>query len=220
MKTPDGDKAIVLETEAKSAYRAMGARLSYPANDRPETLFATKDCEEASTCSSQVDLTHWGPLMNEPQCVWSFPWQDEIYVTEDFADAGGYARTGHSTSGGVLRRGGHTLCAWSSSQKAAALSSCESEYYCLVRCADEASDLGETLREMQSNYSIRRWARRLALRPGGGQIKHMQAKYYWLQECVKAGILTGEKIRGTVNPADLLTKHIDGTTMRTMCGAC
>ena len=58
MKTPDGDKAIMLETKAKSAYRAMGARLSYPASDRPEVLFATKECEEASTCSSQVDLTH------------------------------------------------------------------------------------------------------------------------------------------------------------------
>ena len=113
MKTPDGGKAIVLETEAKSAYRAMGARLNYPASNRPETLFATKECEEASTCSSQVDLTHLkengGFLMKERQCVWSFPWQDEIYVTEDFADAGGYAKTGHSTSGGVLRRGGHAV---------------------------------------------------------------------------------------------------------------
>ena len=27
-----------------------------------------------------------------------------------------------------------------------------------------------------------------------------------------------EKIRGAVNPADLMTKHLDGTTMRTMCG--
>ena len=46
----------------------------------------------------------------------------------------------------------------------------------------------------------------------------MQAKYYWLQECIKAGILTVEKIRGIVNPADLMTKHLDGTTMRAMCG--
>ncbi len=159
-----------------------------------------------------------GSLMKEPQCVWNFPWQDEIYVTEDFADAGGYAKTGHSTSGGVFQPGGHTLCAWSSSLKAVALSSCESEYYSLVRCVDEATDLDEMLEEMQSNHSIRRWARGLALRAGGGQIKHMQAKYYWLQECIKAGILTVEKIRGTVNPADLMTKHLDGTTMRAMCG--
>ena len=87
-----------------------------------------------------------------------------------------------------------------------------------MRCVDEAIDLDETLKEMQSNYIIRRWARGLALRTGGGQIKHMQAKYYWLQECIKAGILTVEKVRGTVNPADLITKHLDGATMRAMCG--
>ncbi len=179
VKTPDGDKAIVLETEAKSAYRAVAARLSDTPSSMPMLLLAANECEKASTCSSQADLPHLKQngrsSTKEPPCVWNFPWQDEIYVTEDFADAGGYAKTGHSTSGGVLRRGGHTLCAWSSSQKAVALSSCESEYYSLVRCVDEASDLGETLKEMQSNYSIRRWARRLALRTGGGQIKHMQA---------------------------------------------
>ena len=92
MKTPDGDKAIVLETEAKSAYRAVAARLSYVPSSMPKLLLATKKCEKASTCSSQADLTHLKkngrPLMKESQCVWSFPWQDEIYVTEDFADAG------------------------------------------------------------------------------------------------------------------------------------
>ena len=144
-------------------------------------------------------------------------------MLEGFADAGGCAKTRRSTSGGVLRLGGHTLRAWSSSQKVVALSSCESEYYSLVRCAGEAIGLREALREMQWDYSIRFWtdasaARGLALRTGGGQIKHMQARYYWLQECIKAGILTVEKIRGAVNPADLMTKHLDGTTMRVMCG--
>ena len=33
----------------------------------------------------------------------------------------------------------------------------------------------------------------------------MQAKYYWLQECIEAGVLTVEKIRGAMSPADLMT---------------
>ncbi len=57
---------------------------------------------------------------------------------------------------------------------------------------------------------MRRGARSKGLRTGGGQTDHMQAKYFWLQECIRAGILTVEKIRGTV--------HLDGTTMRAMCG--
>jgi hypothetical protein len=68
-----GDKAIALETEAKSAYRAATARLSYLASDRPKLLFATNECEEASTCSSRADLTHlkrFGRfLLKEPRCV-------------------------------------------------------------------------------------------------------------------------------------------------------
>ncbi len=96
-------------------------------------------------------------------------------------DAEGYARTRRIASGGVLRPGGHVLCALSSSRKEDALSSCESECYSLVLCVGEAIGLRETLKEMQLNYSIRLWtdasaARGLALRTGGGQIKHMQAK--------------------------------------------
>ena len=71
-------------------------------------------------------------MLKEPRCVWHFPWQDETYVWEGLLDADAYdeveARecksetyvlegTMESTSGGVLRLGGHTLCAWSSSQK-------------------------------------------------------------------------------------------------------
>ncbi len=78
MKTQDGDRAIELETEAKSAYRAVAARPSYLASNMPKLLLATKECGSASTCSSQVDLTHLkengGSLMKEPQCVWNSPW--------------------------------------------------------------------------------------------------------------------------------------------------
>ena len=92
-----------------------------------------------------------------------------------------------------------------------------------MRCAGEAIGLRKTLRELQLVYSIRLWtdasaARGLALRTGGGKIKHMQAKYYWLQECIQAGVLTVEKIRGAVSPADLMTKHLNGAMMRDMCG--
>ncbi len=183
----DGDEELKLDTAAKSAYRTVTARLNYLASDRPELLLATKECGKAATCSSRADLTHLKRigrfLLKEPRCVWHFPWQDETNVLEGSSDAGagGCTRTRRSTSGGVLRLGGHTLCAWSSSQNVVALSSCESEYYSLVRCAGEAIGLRETLEEMQLAYNIRLWtdaraARGLALRTGGGQIKHMEAR--------------------------------------------
>ena len=128
-------------------------------------------------------------------------------ATRRRSTSGGVLRLGRPKSGGVLRLGRPTLCAWSSS---------------LVSCASEAIGLRETLKDLQLSYSIRLWtdasaARGLALRTGAGQIKHMQATCCWLQECIKAGILTVEKTRGTVSASDPMTKHLDGTTMCSMC---
>ena len=90
VKTPDGDRVIELETDAKSAYRAVAARLSYIASNMPKLLLATNECGKATTCSSQADLAHLMKigrfLLKKPRCVLSFPWQDKNYVTEDFAE--------------------------------------------------------------------------------------------------------------------------------------
>ena len=43
-KTPDGDRVIELETDAKSTYRAATARLSCTASSMPSLHLATKEC--------------------------------------------------------------------------------------------------------------------------------------------------------------------------------
>ena len=45
----------------------------------------------------------------------------------------------------------------------------------------------------------------------------METKYFWLQQKEKNQELKIEKIRGTVNPADLMTKHLDGKRLVTLC---
>ena len=52
------------------------------------------------------------------------------------------------------------MCAWSSTQKVVALSSCESECYSLVRCACEPIGMQETLCELGHATTIRLWTRR------------------------------------------------------------
>ena len=49
-------------------------------------------------------------------------------------------------------------------------------------------------------------AKGTATRIGIGKIKHLDTGWLWIQEVVKAGVVTLEKINGKVNPADLLTK--------------
>ena len=45
----------------------------------------------------------------------------------------------------------------------------------------------------------------------------METKYFWLQQKENNQELTIEKIRGTVNPADLLTEHLEGKRLMMLC---
>ena len=138
------------------------------------------------------------------------------------AEAVGCSKTRRSTSGGCLRVGQHTLASWSSTQKVVSLGSAESEYYSVVRCACEAIGVANTIGELGHEAQVRIWtdgaaARGLALRSGSGAVEHMETKYFWLQQKEKNQALRIEKIRGTVNPPNLMTKHLDGKRLVMLC---
>ena len=44
-------------------------------------------------------------------------------------------------------------------------------------------------------------------RRGAGKVKHLETKQMWLQDVVRQGKLTLEKVPRNINPADLLTHH-------------
>ena len=92
-----------------------------------------------------------------------------------------------------------------------------------LTCASEALGLANTIRELGHEARVLIWtdaeaARGLTLRRGSGAIKHMETKYLRLQLKKKIQELRIEKIRGTVIPADLMTKHLDGKRLTTLCG--
>ena len=208
----------------------MSARLAYLASDRPNIAFVCKECSLAVGKATRADLTRLKRigrnLLNTPRAVWEFPLQQEesIVLIDGLsdADAAGCPKTRRSTSGGCLRVGQHTLATWSSTQKVVSLSSAESEYYSMVRCASEAIGLANTIRELGHEAHVRIWtdaaaARGPALRIGSGAIKHMETKCFWLKQKEKNQELRIEKIRGTVSPADLMTRHLDEKCLVTMC---
>jgi len=49
-------------------------------------------------------------------------------------------------------------------------------------------------------------AKSIASRTGLGKLRHLEIKFLWLQECVRRGKVVVSKVRGEVNPADVLTK--------------
>ena len=100
---------------------------------------------------------------------------------------------------------------WSRSQGFVALSSGEAEYYAMVTGAAEAIGLQSLARDLGCEMTIKLWvdssaARSMASRVGAGKVRHMDVKYFWLQERVRNRDVTVKKVLGKNNPADVLTK--------------
>ena len=164
----------------------MSSRLAYLSSDRLDIAFACKECSRAVGKATRADFTRLKSIgrhsLYTSRAVWEFPLQQEESMV--FIDG----ETVRWTSGGCLRVGHNTLATWSPTQKVVSLGSAESEYCTMVRCANEAIGLSNTIREQLGHEAqVRIWtdaaaARGLALRSGSGAIKHMETKYFWLQQ--------------------------------------
>ena len=118
--------------------------------------------------------------------------------------------------------GAHLLKAYSRTQSNIALSSGEAEFYSMVGAGSDA--LG--LRAMTKDYEdeLEPWlyvdasaAIGVAQRNGLGKIRHLDTQSLWLQEAVRKKRLGLLKVKGTENPADLMTKFTDFATLDKLC---
>ena len=53
-------------------------------------------------------------------------------------------------------------------------------------------------------------------RTGVGKIRHLDTRLLWIQDLVRDGRISVQKVCGTQNPADLMTKHLAAEQI----GAC
>ena len=61
------------------------------------------------------------------------------------------------------------------------------------------------------NMKVRIWvdstaAKAIASRTGLGRVRHLEVRYLWVQDALKDGKFMVVKVRGDLNPADVLTK--------------
>ena len=181
----------------------MSASLAYLASDRPSIAKACKECSRAVGEASRADHTR----LKRPRAVWEFPPDEESIVTIDglsYADAAGCAKTRRSTSGGCLRIGQHISATWSSTQKVVSLSSAKSceRGHRVGQHSTRAGTRGSRTNLDGCCSSTRtgspQWERR-------HQIHGSQVLLAAEEKNQELGI---ENIRGTVSPADLMTKKI------------
>ena len=116
----------MVEGEA-SEYRAAAARLHDLALDRPDILFASKECSRRMSAPRHGDwvalqrvVRH---LLGKPSLVWRFTWQGSPKVISAFCDSkwAGCHDTRKSTSGACIMNGSHLNRAHCRTQSSVAL---------------------------------------------------------------------------------------------------
>ena len=137
----------------------------------------------------------------------------DVWTASDWA---GDRLERRSTSGGVIRLGGHCIKMWSSIQKSIALSSGEAEYYALVKggsigigVCSMLGDFGIIVDNRMHINTDSSAAKGICNRRGLGKVRHIDIHMLWLQERVHKGHIIIKKINGDDNISDALTKHID-----------
>ena len=75
-----------------------------------------------------------------------------------------------------------------------------------------ARDMGEELRAVVHSDSSAALA--TSQRVGLGKVRHIDVQYLWIQERHSAKEIDLRKVKGEVNPADLLTKGVPQETLR------
>lgn len=139
------------------------------------------------------------------------------------ADHAGCLRTRRSTQCIIMRVGKHVLLDQSQTQPGLpALSSGESKYRGLTRCAVEALYVRNLLRflrleseiELETDSSA---AKGCSGRLGAGKrMRHLEVQNFFLQGLIKERQVTVKKVKGTEQIADLGMKHLSWPTMVTL----
>ena len=115
-------------------------------------------------------------------------------------------------------RGSHLLYHWSSTQTTVSLSSGEAELTGICRGASKAIGMKSLCADLGLSFSLTihtdaTAAIGICRRRGLGRIRHLSVADLWVQDKVRTGEFRLQKIAGTNNPADILTKHIDAPTL-------
>ena len=145
------------------------------------------------------------------------PLEDELIIYGD-ANFAGCPRTRKSTAGGAITWGGSCIKTWSKTMATLALSSGESELAACSRAAAEGLGMQSILADFRVSVKVRiksdaTAAIGMVKREGLGRVRHLATADLWLQQQVRRGKLAVEKVDGTENPSDLLTKTLEAETL-------
>ena len=224
-----GECERALSPERTGLFRAGAARANYLALDRPDVAFASKELCWRRSAPREVGLVALKRLarylLGAPRYIYEFNMQEpadlSVYADTDWA---GCAATRRSTSGGCALRGAHLVKHWSSTQKAITLSSGEAELAGVVKGSSEGLGLQSIALDLGRGLGLRVFtdssaAQGICSRSGIGRVCHLAVGQLWVQERLGDNTFTLHKVWGEINPADLMTKHLDQSMIARHLGA-
>lgn len=224
-KAQQKDDEEAMEPGEATRYRALAARLNYLAMDRPDLQVATLAASRRMSSPVKGD---WAILKRvarylrrQPRAACLYRWQRDgfpLVVCTD-SDWAGCKATRVSTSGGVVYRGEHVVKTWCRTQHAISLSSMEAELYAAVLGVTQGEGVRALLQDFGEHVKLTlavdsSAAMGIIAKEGLGKAKHIQTQWLWVQQARRQKRLELAKVKGTENPADLMTKMLSEAVMR------
>lgn len=222
----DNDRELSpeLSPQESTQYRAAAARCNFLAIDRPDIQYASKEASKYMSNPRQCD---WDLIIKIARYLKFRPRLKHVFSLNhdmEFVDAcvdsdwAGDKISRKSTTGAILKVGGHAVKTYSRNQKTIALSSGEAELYAIVSGIAEAIGVQSICADYGFNCKIRCFSDSSAAvgivkRDGIGKVRHLQTQFLWVQEMTNNGKATIHKVGTNSNPADLLTKYLDSNTI-------
>ncbi len=219
------DKQELVAAEMRD-FRGIAARANYLAMDRADIQFATKEVCRGMARPTKGDwrkLKRLGRyLVANARVITRYPWQGKNAKIEGYTDSdwGGCQKTLRSTSGGAMMMGKHCIKTWSATQKSVTLSSGEAELVAAVKMSTEVIGLTQLLADwgIQAEGMVltdSAAALGIVKRKGNGKQRHIRVGMLWIQEKEESGEVQYTKVKGELNPADLMTTGVLRKTLDT-----
>ena len=226
-----------LDPARHKLYRTAVGKLLWATPVRPDISFAVKELSrslQSPTQHNEKQLKHvlrylkgslqYTTCLQPPRK--RVVEQASTIEIQAFADSdwAGCTKTRRSTSGASLCLWGLTLATSSRTQATQALSSAEAELYAMGMAIQDALHLQSLLQELKLTqlakpfeltvYTDSSSGKALASRLGlTRKSKHVQLRFLFVQDLVASGQLKLSKVPSERNPADVLTKYLQASTL-------
>ena len=214
--------------EAATRFRANAARLNYLSQDRLDLRHASKAIARGMANPTGEDwakMEHVAKyLLNNRRVKYVYRYEhggDNIKSYSD-SDWAGDKRDRRSTSGGVIMIGDHCIKHWSKIQGVVAQSSGEAELYAGVRAASDAIGVQTQARELGMEVAVElmmdaKAAMGMMNREGLSTTRHVEVKWFWIQEAIRQHRIRLSKVHTAENLADIGTKILEPGIMKMLC---